>query len=115
MQDLSARVKILLRYWSKTLNAVKLNYNTTHHECLAEIWGIHFLTPYIGGQRFTICTYNDAFEGILNLADLTGQLARWKLRYSKFCFEILQRVRIKSKLRTQYHDLKQMEPENTTR
>lgn len=47
------------------------------------------------GARFTIRTDHDALRWILNMADATGKLARWRLRLSKYEFDVVHRAGIK--------------------
>ena len=75
-------------YWSKTLNLAEQNYCATERECLATVWSMRTLLPYLEGTRFTVRTDHDALRLILNLTDSTGRLARWRLLLSEFDFDI---------------------------
>lgn len=79
-------------YWSRSLNKAEQEYDTTHRECLAVVWEVLMLRPYLEGSRFTIRTHHDALQWILNMADATDKSARWRLRLSELEFDIVHRA-----------------------
>lgn len=54
------------------------------------------LRPYLDGTKFTIWTNHNYLQWIVNLADGTGMLAQWWLRWSEFYFDIIDRAGIKN-------------------
>ena len=78
-------------FWSKSLNAAEKNYSATERECLAVVWGMTSLRPYVEGQKVTVRTDHDALQWLLTLDDPSGRLARWRLRLSEFSMEIVYR------------------------
>lgn len=76
-------------YCSRSLNDAERRYDTTQRECFAIVWSFLLLGLNLGGNRFSIRTDHDSLEWILNLADSSGRLARWRRRLSEFDFEVV--------------------------
>jgi RNase H-like domain found in reverse transcriptase len=70
------------------LTSAERNYSTTEKECLAIVWEIFQLRPYLEGQKFIIRTDHHSLRWVLNLADAQGRLARWRFRLLEFDFEV---------------------------
>ena len=88
-QEHDDKEKHPLGYWSRGLTSAEKNYSTTEKECLAIVWAVLHLRPYLEGKRFTIRTDHHSLRWVLNLADAQGRLARWRLRLQEFDFEVL--------------------------
>lgn len=73
------------------LNDSEETKDTKRCECLAVVWAILLLTPFLQGQGIAVCTDHDGLNWILKLAMLTGRLPRWRLRLSEFDFGIVSR------------------------
>ena len=69
-----------LGFWSRNLSSDEKNYHTTNKECLAVVWAVLSLRPYLEGTRFLIRTNHDALKWLLNLTIPSGRLLCWKLR-----------------------------------
>ena len=78
-------------YASRVLTAAERNYSTSEKECLAVLWAIKKLRPYIEGYRFRVITDHSALKWLRNLKDPTGRLARWALEMQQWDFEIIHR------------------------
>lgn len=82
-------------YWSRKLTKPEQNYSTTEKECLAVVWAILLLRPYLECVHFTVRTDHSALRWILSLTESTGRLARWRLRLLQYDFDITHRAGIK--------------------
>jgi hypothetical protein len=75
-------------YWSRGLKSAERNYSTPEKECLAIVWAVMQLRPYLEGNYFVIQTDHNSLRWVLNLSDAHGRLARWRLRLLEFDFEV---------------------------
>jgi transposase InsO family protein len=87
-QEQADKVLKPIGYWSRSLTTAERNYSTTEKECLAIVWAILQLRPYLEGQHFIIRTDHHSLRWVLNLADAQGRLARWRLRLLEFDYEV---------------------------
>lgn len=78
-------------YLSRTLSRTEKNYTPTERECLAVLWAIEKLRPYLEGSKFTVITDHYSLLWLNNLRDPQGRLARWAVRLQQFQFEIIHR------------------------
>ena len=74
------------------------NYTTTEKECLADVWGILKLRPYLYGSAVNLRADHEALRWVLNLADSSGRLARWRLRLAEYDYEVQYRPGVKHQL-----------------
>ncbi|CAB0031216.1 unnamed protein product [Trichogramma brassicae] len=78
-------------YVSRVLTPAERNYNTSEKECLALLWAIKKLRPYLEGYRFVAITDHSALQYLRNLKEPTGRLARWALEMQQRDFEVVHR------------------------
>lgn len=66
-------------YLSRTLSPAEKNYTSTEMECLAIIWALKKLHPYLDGSTFDIITDHSALQWILNFSGTNKRLLRWSM------------------------------------
>lgn len=75
-----------LGYWSRQLLPAEANYSATERECLALVWGVQILRPYLLWSEFDAHTDHSALRWLMTIKDPSGRLMRWRLRLSEFRF-----------------------------
>ena len=80
-----------MEYWSYSLSDSERNYSATERECLAVVWAVRTLRPYVEGTKFTVRTGHDALRWLMSLTETSGRLTRWRLRLAENDFTIQYR------------------------
>ena len=75
-------------YFSRTLTKPERNYSISEKECLAIIWAVMTLRPYLLGVEFDLNTDHSSLRWLMNITDPSDGLLRWRLRLSEFDFAI---------------------------
>lgn len=78
-------------YLSRSLTRNERNYSTTERECLAVLWAIEKLRPYIEGSKFYVITDHYSLVWLNRLQSPTGRLARWSIKLQQYDYEIIHR------------------------
>lgn len=78
-------------YLSRSLTKCERQYSTTERECLAVVWAIEKLRPYIEGSHFTVVTDHWSLKWLANLKEPNGRLARWSVKLQQYDFDVIHR------------------------
>jgi len=81
----------VISYSSLTLNGAEKNYSTNEEECLAIVWAIRKLKPYLEGYHFKVVTNHMALNWLNSLESTSGRVATWALELQQYDFEISYR------------------------
>ena len=75
-------------FWSRSLSKLEKNYSATERECLALIWAVLILRPYLEGRHFHLYADHQVLCWMMNLSDVSSRLACWRLRLLGYDFTI---------------------------
>lgn len=98
-------------FFSRSLSAPERNYSVSEKECLAVIWALKTLRPYLYGEHFVVHTDHASLRWLMNVSDPSGRLIRWSLRLSEFDFEVKYK---KGRINTQADALSRLETKGET-
>ncbi|KAE9305418.1 hypothetical protein PR003_g21497 [Phytophthora rubi] len=80
-----------MAFASKVNNNTEANYSITELECLAVVWAVKLVCPYLYGRMFKIITYHAALKWLITRPNLAGRLHRRSLTLQKYEFDIVYR------------------------
>ncbi|XP_041424995.1 uncharacterized protein LOC121395491 [Xenopus laevis] len=75
-------------YLSRKLLPREVAYATVEKECLAVVWALQKLQPYLYGRNFTVITDHNPLSWLNKVAGDNGKLLRWSLILQQYDFTI---------------------------
>lgn len=71
-------------FWRRGLTPAEKNYSTTERECLAVVWSLFLIRPYLKGTRFMARKDHTALKWMLHMDSTHGWLSRRCLRLAQY-------------------------------
>ena len=71
-------------YLNRLLTASERRWTMTEKECIAVLWSVEKLIPYVKGYAFTVFTDHASLTYLKNLKDPKGRLSRWAMKLSAY-------------------------------
>ncbi|CAF2400326.1 unnamed protein product [Rotaria sp. Silwood2] len=77
-----------IQYLSRSLSKREQKYSVVEKECLAMVWCITKLRPYLYGREFTLITDHHPLCWLNKQLSKNGRLDRWSLQLQEYSFDI---------------------------
>ena len=77
-----------ITFLSRSLSAAEQKFSTVEKECLALVWCITKLRPYLYGHRFVVWTDHHPLCWLNSKSSKNGRLDRWSIQLQEYTFDI---------------------------
>lgn len=77
-----------IQYLSRSLSKREQKYSVIEKECLAMVWCVTKLRPYLYGRQFTLVTDHHPLCWLNKQSSKNGRLDRWSLQLQEYTFDI---------------------------
>jgi hypothetical protein len=77
-----------ITFLSRSLSSAEQKFSTVEKECLALVWCITKLRPYLYGQRFVVWTDHHPLCWLNSKSSKNGRLDRWSIQLQEYSFDI---------------------------
>ncbi|KFD59286.1 hypothetical protein M514_28535, partial [Trichuris suis] len=74
----------VVTYISRNLSAAEARYHSNELECLAVVWALRVLRPYVFGRTFRVVTDNSAIKWLFNKRQINDKFGRWVMALTEF-------------------------------
>ncbi|KFD59849.1 hypothetical protein M514_27962, partial [Trichuris suis] len=74
----------VVTYISRNLSAAEARYHSNELECLAVVWALRVLRPYVFGRTFRVVTDNSAIKWLFNKRQINDKFGRWVMALMEF-------------------------------
>ncbi|KYO48726.1 hypothetical protein Y1Q_0004108 [Alligator mississippiensis] len=75
-------------YLSQKLIPQEWNLSSIKNECLAFIWALNKLRPYLWGQQFTVLSDHAPLQWLQTMQNTNAKLQRWAWKLQEFNFTV---------------------------
>ena len=104
LQEVESQGQVI-EFASRVLTPADRTYSVTERECLAVVWAIQKIRPYIEGNEFKVVTDHSSLRWLCQMKNPMSRLARWALELQGHKFMVDHR---KSTLNHVAHALSQL-------
>ena len=80
-----------IQYISRKLLPRECNYPTVERECLAIVWAVGTLNPYLYGREFTVQTDHNPLIWLDSISSKNRRLIRWSLTLQEYQIKIVHK------------------------
>lgn len=81
----------VISYLSRSLTKSERRFSTVEKECLAVLFAVEKLRPYLQGSHFTVITDHYSLKWLYSIKDPMGRIARWCIRLQQYDFDVIHR------------------------